>query len=238
MLIEVKEKPKQVSDAETAAEIFRSILSADSEVDQDKEHFWVMGLNTNNVILYVELVSLGTLNNSLICPRETFKMAIIKAAASIIVGHNHPSGDPGPSREDSLITDRLKQAGKILGIELLDHIIIGNNQRYFSFSGKWSAIETMNTLKNKNSWTEKEVMEMGKVIEKGEVNCETKEPEKLKAIRDIKVGLKCQKCGAEWPCILKTDNSTSKDSRKCPNGCNAKIEADVTLRNVMERYNL
>jgi len=127
MLIEIKEEAKQILDAEAAAEIFRSILSAASEVDQDKEHFWVMGLNTNSVILYVELVSIGTLNNSLICPRETFRMAIMKAAAQIIVGHNHPSGSLEISSEDKEITRRLRQAGEILGIKFCDHIVIGND---------------------------------------------------------------------------------------------------------------
>lgn len=158
MLIEIKEEVKQISDAEAAAEIFRSILLAANEVDQDKEHFWVMGLNNQNVILYVELISLGTLNNSLICPRETFRMAIIKAAAQIIVGHNHPSGSLEISSEDKEITCRLRQAGEILGIKLCDHIVIGNNKPgCFSFHRKGLLEENSKDPFNQNKFKKGEV---------------------------------------------------------------------------------
>jgi DNA repair protein RadC len=163
MLIEVKEEQlkKQICDAEIVAAILRDILKFENEIDRDKEHFWVIGLNAKNIILYVDLVSLGTLTHSLIHPRETFRMAIIKAAASIIVGHNHPSGAPEPSLEDTQITERLKHAGEILGIKLLDHVIIGNNnQRYFSFSFKW---DIENTLKNKNNKSDKAIKKDEKI---------------------------------------------------------------------------
>jgi DNA repair protein RadC len=138
MLIEIKEKAEPISSSDAAAKVFRSILSLESEVDRDKEHFWAIGLNAKNIVSYVELVALGTLTNTLIHPREVFRMAIMKAVASIIVGHNHPSGHPEPSREDRMLTERLKQAGEILGIKVLDHVIIGNNnQRYFSFNDEW-----------------------------------------------------------------------------------------------------
>jgi DNA repair protein RadC len=136
MLIEIKEqfKNKQIYGSLGVIAIFRNILKLENEIDRDKEHFWVIGLNAKNSILYVELVSLGTLTNSLIHPRETFRMAIVKAAARIIAVHNHPSGIPEASHEDKLITKRLRQAGEVLGISLIDHIIIANNNdKYFSF---------------------------------------------------------------------------------------------------------
>jgi DNA repair protein RadC len=134
MLLGIKEERKQISDASAVADVLRSILAAGNEVDRDKEHFWVIGVTASNIISYVELVSLGILTNSLVHPREIFRMAIMKAVASIIVGHNHPSGTPAPSREDKEITERLKEAGNILGIKLLDHVVIGNNnEKYFSF---------------------------------------------------------------------------------------------------------
>lgn len=86
----------------------------------------VLMLNTKNIIIHVKDVSLGSLNSSIVHPREVFAEAVKKSCASIIVCHNHPSGDPSPSSEDISITHRLKECGKILGIELLDHIIIGN----------------------------------------------------------------------------------------------------------------
>ena len=136
MLIEVREQlKKQIYGGGDVAAIFRDILKLENEVDRDKEHFWIIGLNAKNNILYLELVSLGTLTNSLIHPRETFRMAIMKGAASIIAAHNHPSGIPEASREDKLITKRLREAGTILGINLLDHVIIGNgNDKHFSFA--------------------------------------------------------------------------------------------------------
>jgi DNA repair protein RadC len=98
----------------------------------DRECFMVLHLNTKNCVLKEEVVSLGTLNSSLIHPRELFKSAIKESAHSIILTHNHPSGDPEPSEEDYEITERLFDAGELLSIKILDHVIIGKN-RYYSF---------------------------------------------------------------------------------------------------------
>ena len=136
MLIEVKEKSKQILNNRIAANIFKDILSFENEVDQDKEHFWVIGLNSQKNILYVELVSLGTLCSSLISPREVFRMAIFRAADCILAGHNHPSGNLKASQEDKETTERLKKSGNILQIPLIDHIIIAkNNDKFYSFEG-------------------------------------------------------------------------------------------------------
>ncbi|MBS3938901.1 MAG: DNA repair protein RadC [Peptococcaceae bacterium] len=91
-----------------------------------KERFFALQLNTKNVVLGLEEVSVGSLNASIVHPREVFRPAIRQSAASIIVAHNHPSGDPTPSPEDIEVTRRLTEAGKILGIVVLDHIIFGN----------------------------------------------------------------------------------------------------------------
>ena len=88
--------------------------------------------NKNNVIGAFE-VSRGSLNASIVHPREVFKRALLLNGASIIIAHNHPSGDPTPSREDVDITKRLVEGGNILGINVLDHVIIGDNGRYRSF---------------------------------------------------------------------------------------------------------
>jgi DNA repair protein RadC len=89
-----------------------------------KEHFCVFFLDTQNRILGKETVSIGTLNTSLIHPRECFRTAILKNSASVIFVHNHPSGGLEPSAEDLAVTKRLKDAGKLLGIEVLDHVIV------------------------------------------------------------------------------------------------------------------
>lgn len=89
-----------------------------------KEHFCVFFLDTQNRILGKETVSIGTLNTSLIHPRECFRTAIVKAAASVIFVHNHPSGSLEPSIEDLTVTKRLTEVGKLIGIEVLDHVIV------------------------------------------------------------------------------------------------------------------
>ncbi|WPC42882.1 RadC family protein [Clostridium sp. JS66] len=100
-----------------------------------QEHLKVIMLNTKNVVLFIKDVSVGSLNSSIVHPREVFCDAIRKNSAFIIVCHNHPSGDPQPSNEDINVTNRLKECGKLLGIELLDHLIIGNG-RYISLKEK------------------------------------------------------------------------------------------------------
>jgi DNA repair protein RadC len=93
-----------------------------------KEHFMVLHLDTKNQVIGEEVVSIGSLNASIVHPREIFKTALKRSAASIICAHNHPSGDPAPSREDIEVTARLVEAGKLLGVDVLDHIIIGDNR--------------------------------------------------------------------------------------------------------------
>jgi len=116
--------------------IFQAILELENKIDQDKEHFWTIGLNQRNVIKYIELVSLGTLNASLVHPREVFRMAIFEGIGSLIIVHNHPSGDPEPSEDDLTIIQRLKQAGEIIGIKIIDSIILTNAGKSFSWQVK------------------------------------------------------------------------------------------------------
>jgi DNA repair protein RadC len=94
----------------------------------DREHFLALLLNTKNQVLARETISIGTLNSSVVHPRELFKIAIRRSAACVILVHNHPSGDPTPSREDIALTKRLIEAGEIIGIDVLDHIVIGDNK--------------------------------------------------------------------------------------------------------------
>lgn len=100
--------------------------------DHKKEHFIIFFLDTRNQEIWRETISVGTLNANLVHPREVFEPAIIHAAAHVIVSHNHPSGNPEPSEEDKKVTRRLVEAGKILGIALLDHIIVAQSG-YYSF---------------------------------------------------------------------------------------------------------
>lgn len=97
---------------------------------EDREHFLVVGLNTKNVIIGRHLVSIGTLNQTLVHPREVFNWAIKKKCASIVIVHNHPSGHVEPSKEDLFLTERIVEAGKIIGIKVLDHIIVSAKTFY------------------------------------------------------------------------------------------------------------
>ncbi|WP_010270861.1 RadC family protein [Paenibacillus senegalensis] len=111
-----------------------SLLSEEMRYLQ-KEHFVCLFLNTKNHVLARETLSIGSLNASIVHPREVFHAAIRRSSASIICVHNHPSGDPSPSPEDIEVTARLADAGRIVGIEVLDHIIIGDN-KYCSLKEK------------------------------------------------------------------------------------------------------
>ena len=93
----------------------------------NKEVLKIIMLNVKNIVIGIRDVSIGSLNSSIVHPREVFYEAIKNSSASIIIAHNHPSGDSTPSREDINITKRLKECGELLGINLLDHIIIGKN---------------------------------------------------------------------------------------------------------------
>lgn len=93
-----------------------------------QEHFVVLFLNTKNQVIQRKTIFIGSLNSSIVHPREVFREAVRRSAASIICIHNHPSGDPTPSKEDIHVTRRLVESGKMMGIEVLDHIIIGNRK--------------------------------------------------------------------------------------------------------------
>lgn len=103
--------------------------------ESKKEHFVVFYLDTQNYLIERQIISIGTLNSSLVHPREVFEPAIALNSASIIIAHNHPSGDLSPSDEDKKITKRLVEAGKITGIDVLDHIIL-DKKGYLSFQQK------------------------------------------------------------------------------------------------------
>lgn len=111
---------RKISKLADAAELFRQFIG-----DCDREVFCIMTLDTKNQPTALHQVSCGTLSASLVHPRETYKLAILSNAASIIGCHNHPSGDPTPSPEDVELTERIRDAGSLLGIELLDHIVLG-----------------------------------------------------------------------------------------------------------------
>lgn len=113
--------------------IMQKILLREQKIDQNREHFWVIGVENNNRILFIELVSLGTVNQALVKPMEVFSLALQKRAVKIIICHNHPSGELKPSDADKDITDKLIQVGIIVNTPVLDHLII-STKSYLSFA--------------------------------------------------------------------------------------------------------
>ncbi|WP_133512575.1 JAB domain-containing protein [Candidatus Thiosymbion oneisti] len=127
-----KQQKVTVNSAEDIYLIMRQILRRENKIGQGQEHFWMVGLNQANKILYIELVALGSANMINIKPREAFRMAIYKLAVQVIMVHNHPGGNVTPSIEDQDLTDHFIQAGKFLKVEVIDHLII-SDETYHSF---------------------------------------------------------------------------------------------------------
>ena len=113
--------PRLVETAEAAAQLLRPAL-----VDKKKEHFVALLLDSRHRLIRLSPIAVGSLSASLVHPRELFKEAITASAAAVIMAHNHPSGDPEPSEHDLVLTKRLVQAGRLLGIEVLDHMILAS----------------------------------------------------------------------------------------------------------------
>ncbi len=116
---------------QTAQDVFNVFRS--SCLEADREVFLMLPLDGKNQVLGFHVVSIGSLTAALVHPREVFKLAILASAAAVILVHNHPSGDPEPSAEDKALTARLKQAGELLGIRVLDHVVIAGD-RFVSFA--------------------------------------------------------------------------------------------------------
>ena len=117
----LNKKKYQINSNEEAYEFIKDTISL-----KDREYFYTILLNNKNEVISKELISIGDLSSSIVNPREVFKPAIKKSAKSMILAHNHPSGNPSPSKADLLITHRLIDAGEILDITVLDHLIIGH----------------------------------------------------------------------------------------------------------------
>jgi DNA repair protein RadC len=112
--------------------IMQRILIRANKIDRSKEHFWTIGLNTASQILYVELISMGGSRTTIAEPMQVFRVAILKGAIRLILVHNHPSGNLKPTEADLSHTDRLLQVGKIIDVEVIDHLVI-SEKSYYSF---------------------------------------------------------------------------------------------------------
>lgn len=128
---------KKIESANSVCDILKEI----GLHERASEELHVLYLSTKNQVTGMEMVSKGTLNASLVHPREVFKGALLANAFAIIVAHNHPSGDVQPSNADKTITETLVKAGRLLDVKILDHVIIGQGGGYFSFRDSTTMIE-------------------------------------------------------------------------------------------------
>ncbi|BDS15489.1 JAB domain-containing protein [Aureispira anguillae] len=126
--------------------IMQKILLREQKIDQDREHFWIIGLASNLRLLFIELIGLGTVNQVLVNPMEVFSFALQKRAVQIMLCHNHPSGELKPSDADKDTTDRMIQVGRIVNTPVLDHLII-SDKSYVSFGNMGLMDELAKSIK-------------------------------------------------------------------------------------------
>ncbi len=165
MDVKLTEKQKiKILNSDDIYVIMQQVLLRENKIDLDREHFWVIGLTNNNLVLFIELISLGTFAE----PMEVFSFALQKRAVKIILCHNHPTGELKPSDADKDITDRLIQVGIIVRTEVIDHLII-SDKSYLSFAD----IGLMEELKKSPKWVplyileeriRKEAQELGRTV--------------------------------------------------------------------------
>jgi DNA repair protein RadC len=148
MTIKIPNKDKiKLLSSDDVYGVMQRILLSEQKVDQDKEHFWMIGLTMNSRILYIELVSMGSVKVTSVEPMNVYRWAVQKGAVKVIFVHNHPSGELKPSEADLDITDRLIQVGRILNIEAIDHLII-SKKSYLSFADS----QIFEKLKESTKW--------------------------------------------------------------------------------------
>lgn len=128
-----EEQKIKILNADDLYKVMQQVLLRENKIDRNKEHFWIVCLATNNQILLIELISLGTVNQTLVEPMEVFSFALQKRAVKIIMVHNHPSGELSPSQTDIELTDKMLAIGKFINVPVTDHLII-TEKSYYSFA--------------------------------------------------------------------------------------------------------
>ncbi len=183
----------KILNSDDVFEIMQKILRRENKIDRDKEHLWIIGLASNNRILYIELVTMGSVKAFVVEPINVFRVAILKNAVKVIMVHNHPSGELKPSEEDKDLTDQLIQVGRIIKVEVIEHLII-TPKSFLSFvdvglfeelekSMKWMPpYEIIETIRKEEQKIRKEAIQVAKV--KGGKN---KAMEMAKSLKQQKV---------------------------------------------------
>ena len=141
MIIDLKQyfpKSVYIFRSTDIAVLVRPYFFSLDEIDRNKEHFFVIGLSRRNRVLFLDVTSIGCHRATIVEPMEVFRRAVIHGASSIVIAHNHPSENIQPSNEDILITRKLKEGGRILGIQLIDHVIFSTCEEYYSFADEGS----------------------------------------------------------------------------------------------------
>ncbi len=134
MQLKLTEQQKiKILGADDVYGIMQRILKREQKIDRNREHFWTIGLNNAHNILYIELISLGGTRSTIVEPMQVFRVGVLKGALKLVLVHNHPSGALKPSPADIEVTDRLVQAGQILDIDIMDHLII-SEKSYLSLN--------------------------------------------------------------------------------------------------------
>jgi len=190
MTIKLSESQKKaaITGPDSVASTMQQILKRENKLGRSQEHFWVVGLNNANKILFIELIGLGRQNRVTANPPDVFRMAIYKLALKVILVHNHPSGELHPSTADRALTDRIIKVGEIINIDVIDHLII-TEKSHLSFADLGIIAE----LKASDTWRliEKEELEMRRMKEEGAIKNAKKDArkeEKLEVAKKLKEG--------------------------------------------------
>ena len=163
--------------------VMQQVLLRENKIRRNQEHFWVVGLNNKNKILFIELISLGAVNSVQVNPPEVFRMAIYKMAVKMILVHNHPSGDTTPSPADKDLTDRMMKTGSLIKIDVIEHLIISETD-YLSFVDNGIMDELKNTGKYELLDSEKVAMRKWKEEQEREKAIEKNSLEIAKKMKD------------------------------------------------------
>jgi DNA repair protein RadC len=198
MTISLSEQQKiKILNSDDVYNVMQEILLREEKIDQEKEHLWMIGLAQNNRILYIELISLGSVKATTVEPMNVFRVAVLKGAVNVILAHNHPSGELKPSDADKDTTDRLLQVGLILNIKVIDHLII-SVKSYLSFADTGLLAE----LEKSTKWVpqyqlierikkeEKKIRDQALKVERAKAKEEKEKAVKKEKLAIAKAGLK------------------------------------------------
>lgn len=199
-----QEQKIRILNSDDVYKVMQQVLLRENKIRRNQEHFWIIGLDNKNKILFIELVSLGAVNRVMVNPPEIFRMAIYKMAVKMILVHNHPSGETEPSKADLDLTDRMMKTGELIKIEVVDHLVISED-KYYSFANTG----VMSQLKKTGKY---EILDK----EKAEARKWKAEFEKEQAVKDsnLMIAKKMKDKGYDADTIKELTGLTKWDIRK------------------------